>query len=40
VHCGCDVDDAEDLLRARAFAEAQPVERVAMRVLRGETSMC
>lgn len=34
--CGCGVDDAEDLLRARAFADGQPVERVAQQVLNGE----
>lgn len=36
VRHGCGVDDAEAMLRARAFAEARPVEMVAMSVLRGE----
>ena len=40
VLCECGVDDAEDLIRARAFAEGQPVEQVALGVIRGETSLC
>jgi hypothetical protein len=39
VRRGCGIDDAEALLRARAFAEGQPVERIAQSVLRGETSL-
>ena len=34
--CGCGIDDAQALLQARAFADGQPVERVAKGVLRGE----
>ena len=34
---GCSVGDAEDLLRARAFADGQPLEKVAQAVLGGET---
>ena len=40
VHCGCDVDAAEDLLAARAFAAGLPVEEIAAQVLRGETHLC
>ena len=40
VHCGCDVDAAEDLLAARAFAVGVPVEEIAAQVLRGETRLC
>lgn len=40
VLCKCGVDDAEDMLRARAFSEGQPVEQVALGVVRGETSLC
>lgn len=39
VRRGCGIDDAEALLRARAFAEGQPAERIAQSVLRGETSL-
>jgi hypothetical protein len=34
--CGCGVDDAEGLLRARAFADGCPVGEIARAVLRGE----
>lgn len=37
VHCGCDVDAAEDLLAARGFAVGVPVEEIAAQVVRGET---
>jgi hypothetical protein len=37
--CGCGIAEAEDLLRARAFADGQPVEQVARAVLRGETRL-
>jgi hypothetical protein len=37
VQCGCGVDDAADLLAARAFADGLPVAEVARRVVRGET---
>jgi ANTAR domain len=37
--CGCGIDEAEDLLRARAFAGGQPVEQVARAVLRRETRL-
>ena len=40
VRCGCGIDDAEDLLRARAFADGRPVESVARGVLRGQTRLC
>lgn len=40
VQCGCGVDDAEDLLAARAFATSTPVEQIAVQVVRGETSFC
>ena len=39
VQCGCGIDDAEALVRARAFADGQPVEKVAFSVLRGETRL-
>lgn len=39
VRCGCGIDDAEDLLSARAFADGRPVEDVARSVLRGETRL-
>ncbi len=39
VRCGCGIDDAEALLRARAFADGQPVEDIARSVLRGETRL-
>lgn len=39
VQCGCGIDDAEDLLRARAFADGQPVEKVALAVLRGDAHL-
>jgi len=34
---GWSVGDAEDLLRARAFADGQPLEKIAQTVLQGET---
>jgi len=37
VQCDCGVDDAEDLLAARAFASGTPVEEIAMHVVCGET---
>ena len=37
--CGCGIDEAEDLLRARAFADGQPAERLARAVLRHETRL-
>jgi hypothetical protein len=40
VQCDCGVDDAEDLLAARAFATSTPVEQIAIQVVRGETSFC
>jgi hypothetical protein len=40
VQCDCGVDDAEDLLAARAFATSTPVEQIAIQVVRGETSLC
>jgi len=39
VQVGCAVDDAECLLRARAFADGRPVEEVALSVLRRETRL-
>jgi hypothetical protein len=39
VQFGCGIDDAERLLRARAFADGQPVEEVALSVLRQETRL-
>jgi hypothetical protein len=39
VQVGCGIDDAECLLRARAFADSQPVEEVALSVLRQETRL-
>ena len=38
VQCDCAVDDAEDLLAARAFATSTPVEQIAVQVVRGEIS--
>jgi len=32
-HCHCGIDDALALLRARAFADSQPVEQVALAVV-------
>jgi hypothetical protein len=40
VQCDCGVDDAEDLLAARAFATTTPVEQIAIQVVRGEVSFC
>jgi hypothetical protein len=40
VQCDCGVDDAEDLLAARAFATSTLVEQIAIQVVRGETSFC
>ena len=40
VQCDCGVDDAEDLLAARAFATSTPVEQIAIQVVLGETSFC
>jgi hypothetical protein len=37
--CDCGIDDAEDLLRARAFAESRPLEDIAAAVLRGEVDL-
>jgi hypothetical protein len=37
--CDCGIDDAEDLLRARAFAESRPLEDIAAAVLRGEADL-
>jgi GAF domain-containing protein len=37
--CGCGIDDAQALLRARAFADGRSVELVARSVLRGETRL-
>ena len=34
--CDCGIDDAEALLRARAFAESRPLADIAAAVLRGE----
>ena len=39
VQCGCGIDDAERLLRARAFADGRPVEEVALSVLGQETRL-
>jgi hypothetical protein len=39
VQFGCGIDDAEHLLHARAFADGQPVEEVALSVLRRETRL-
>lgn len=36
VRCGCGVDDAEAVLRARAFTEGRPVEAIAASIVRGE----
>ena len=36
VQFGCGIDDAERLIRARAFADGRPVEEVALSVLRRE----
>jgi hypothetical protein len=40
VHCGCGTDDAEAMLRARAFADGRPIDEVARAVLRGEIRFC
>jgi hypothetical protein len=40
VQCDCGVDDAEDLLVARAFSTSTPVEQIAVQVVRGEISFC
>ena len=40
VQCDCGIDDAEDLLAARAFATSMPVEQIAIQVVRGEISFC
>jgi hypothetical protein len=40
VQCGCGVDDAEDLLAARAFAASSSVEQIASQVVRGEIRLC
>lgn len=40
VRCGCRIDDAEAMLRARAFADGRPVELVARDVLRGQIRLC
>jgi hypothetical protein len=37
--CGYGIDDAEDLLRARAFAEDRPLTDIAAAVLRGEADL-
>jgi hypothetical protein len=39
VQFGCGIDDAECLLRARAFADGRPVEEVALSVLRLQTRL-
>ena len=39
VQFGCAIDDAEHLIRARAFADGRPVEEVALSVLRRETRL-
>jgi len=39
VQVGCGIDDAERLLRARAFADGRPVQEVALSVLRRETRL-
>jgi len=39
VQFGCGIDDAERLIRARAFADGRPVEEVALSVLRRETRL-
>jgi hypothetical protein len=36
---GCGIDDAEDLLRAHAFAESRPLADIAAAVLRGEADL-
>lgn len=36
VQCGCQLDEAADLLAARAFADGRPLPEVAMRVLAGD----
>ena len=38
--CGCGIDDALALLRARAFSAGHPAEEIADRVLRGELRLC
>lgn len=37
VQCDCGVDDALDLLAARAFAEARPVREIAVEIIHGTT---
>ncbi|HEX6451369.1 MAG TPA: hypothetical protein VF060_18125 [Trebonia sp.] len=37
--CECGIDVAEDLLRARAFAENQPLADIAAAVLCGEADL-
>lgn len=39
VRCGCGIQDAQALLRARAFADGQPVALVARGMLHGETRL-
>jgi hypothetical protein len=39
VQCDCDIDAAEDLLVARAFAVGAPVEQIAAQVVRGEINL-
>jgi hypothetical protein len=39
VQCGCSVDDAADLLAARAFAEGLPLAEIALRVVSGQTHL-
>ena len=39
VQFGCGIDDAEHVLRARAFADSLPLEEVALSVLRQETRL-
>ena len=39
VHCGCGVDDAADLIAARAFAEGPPVAEIARQVVRGQARL-
>jgi hypothetical protein len=36
VQCSCELDEAADLLAARAFADGRPLPEVAMRVLAGD----
>jgi len=37
VHCNCSIEDAQDLLAMRAFAEGVPVADIATRVVTGQT---